>query len=329
MKNQTKANFRAFFNSDRAILMTCIGIALVFWLVVKLSQEYRTGATFSIQYQLPTGKTFISPPPRTLEATIKGTGWDLISNNLQKRERKILVELAELPSQAINSNLLIDKAQRQILADVQVTEVNFDFIFIQIENQSEKRIPVELVQDISYAEQIQLIDSLQLNPDSISITGPLSEVDSISSWPTELVELVEVNESGTHKIALQTPKNAQIHLSPAEVVLQVNVEQFTEKSLFVPVEILNAPDSLVIFPDKIKLSCITGLSHFNDIKSSSFKLVVDLQGIPLNTEKNTVPIQLRRQPSFARAINYQPKSVEFFFVETSLDSLSIPLPIDQ
>ena len=59
MKRKTKDDIRTFFNSDRAILMSCIGIALVFWLLVKLSQSYKTTEDYEISYTLPEGKTFV------------------------------------------------------------------------------------------------------------------------------------------------------------------------------------------------------------------------------------------------------------------------------
>jgi len=104
------------------------------------------------------------------------------------------------------------------------------------------------------------------------------------------------------------------------VTVTLKVEQFTERSLFVPITIKNAPDSLKTFPERAKLSCVVGLSKYNDIDKNSFQLVADLKGIPLNTEKNTIPVLVTKQPDFVRAVNFQPRSVEFFFVETQ-DSL--------
>ena len=58
--------------------MFCIGIALVFWLLVKLSGEYFLEKQVNISYQLPQDKAFSKKPPSDIVARVEGTGWDLL-----------------------------------------------------------------------------------------------------------------------------------------------------------------------------------------------------------------------------------------------------------
>ena len=299
--------------------MVCVGIALIFWLLVKLSQPYNSTETYPLDYTLPSGKTFVSPPPQEVIATLRGRGWDLISNNLYQQKNPIVLELAELPSQAINSTTMIDKIQKTVPSSISITEVNTPFIFIQIENQSEKTVPIKLEANLQYAANIQLMDSLEMQPDSVTITGPLSEVEAITEWPTESLKKSKIAESQTISVPLVAPKNAQLRLSQPQIQLGIKVEEFTEKSIFVPVKVLNAPDSLQVFPRQIKVRCITGLSHFNDINSNSFSIVADLKGIAMDAEKTTVPVEVVKHPPYVRGIQYQPRSVEFRFVETETE----------
>ena len=95
----------------------------------------------------------------------------------------------------------------------------------------------------------------------------------------------------------------------------VEVEQFTEKSLFIKVDVKNAPDSLKIFPERIRLTCVLGLSRYNEIAPEDFALEVDLKNIPLNTVNNTIPILVTKQPNYIDNIKLSDRSVEFFFVK--------------
>lgn len=314
MKVPNKVDIQNFFDSDRAILITCIFIALIFWLLVKLSQTFDTAVDFQIDYNLPTGKSFVATPPTEAKATLKGTGWELIAFYMNDRKSVIEFEIKDVNSQAINAGLLIDKFQATLSNELEVADVDKDFIFVQIESETEKRVPIKLNKNIRLASQFQYADSLRIEPDSIILTGPASEVASIDVWETELLELTEVKKSGNIELPLKASNNKEIHLSQDKIIIRLTVEQFTERSLFVPITVRNAPDSLKTFPEKVKLSCIVGLSKYNDFDKNAFRLIADLKGIPLNTTKNTVPVQLTRQPDFVRAVNFQPKSVEFFFV---------------
>lgn len=320
MKRLTKADLERFYNSDRAILISCIFIALVFWLLVKMSQPFPTTIDYDINYKLPNGKSFVTSPPSNVRATVNGSGWDLISSGFRNRENTIQFELSEMASQSIERNTVIDKIEQTLPNDIVIQDINTDYIFIQMEEESEKKVPIKLTNNIRLSSQFQLADSIVLIPDSIILTGPFTEVAEIEFWETKPLELEEIKKSQEIRLDLKTPQNKEIHLSQDKVMVQVPVEQFTEKSLFVPIQVRNGPDSLKIFPEMVKLSCVVGLSKFNMVNKSSFTLVADLKGIPLNTKKNTVPVKLLQQPDFARSVNYQPKSVEFFFVETVQDS---------
>ena len=326
MKIPNKVDIQHFFDSDRAILIVCIFIALIFWILVKLSLTFSSSNDFQIRYNLPPGKAFVSSPPADVKATLKGTGWDLISYQFKNKANSISFELNDVSSQAINASMVIDKIQETISpTTLLVSDIDMDFIFVQMENEMEVKVPIRLNTDIHLATQSQLADSITIKPDSVIITGPLTETASIEFWDTEVLGLTNLKNDLTVQVPLVAPKNNEIHLSVDSVIVNISVEQFTERSFFVPISIKNAPDSLKTFPETAKLSCLVGFSKYNEINKSSFELVADLKGIALNSEENAIPVLLTKQPPFVRAVNFQPKSVEFFFVDTNRDStLKVP-----
>lgn len=326
MRVPNKVDIQKFFDSDRAILIACIFIALIFWLLVKLSQTFYTTADFQIDYKLPIGKSFAVSPPSAGTTTLKGTGWDLMSYHMNNEVSNINFEVTDVSTQAINAGLIIDKLQQTVSSEIEVADVSIDFIFLQIESETEMKVPIVLNEKIKLAPQFQFADSIRIEPEYIILTGPATEVEAIKYWETEVLELNDLKKDQTVEVALKSSSNKEIHLSQDKIIVNMAVEQFTERTLFVPIEIKNAPDSLKTFPERAKLSCIVGLSKYNAINKNSFQLVADLKGIPLNTEKNTIPVLLTKQPDFVRSVNFQPKSVEFFFVETvEPDSLTLPV----
>ena len=143
MKRLTKADLQRFYDSDRAILIACIFIALVFWLLVKMSQPFPTTIEYDIDYKLPTGKSFVTSPPSNITATVNGSGWDLISSSFRNRISTIQFELSGMASQGIERNTVVDRIRNTLPEDIQIQDINTDYIFIQMENESEKKIPVK------------------------------------------------------------------------------------------------------------------------------------------------------------------------------------------
>ena len=55
-----------------------------------------------------------------------------------------------------------------------------------------------------------------------------------------------------------------LEYTPKRVVLNIPVEEFTQKQLFVPITITDLPDtvSVTLFPNKAKINFMTDLANF-------------------------------------------------------------------
>lgn len=313
--------FQNFFESKRAIQLICFGVALVFWILIKLSKPYRTTQEFALVYDKPPGTTFTVQPPESIIATLNGQGWDLLASYFSGNNRKLSIDLTNsAPRQTYFSTQLISKIS-QTNKDVLISGVNIDLLEINLENEVTKKVPIALASNFEYNSQYQLKEAIRIIPDSITIKGPVSILEQINHWETETWDSKDISGNLEKKLNLVNPDNSLIQIIPSQVNAQLIVEQLTEKALFVPISIKNAPDSLKIFPENIKLSCIVGLSKYNSLAASDFSLEVDLKGIMLNAADNTLPILLTRQPDYIKGVNMNHQSVEFFFVQSNPDSI--------
>lgn len=287
-----------------------------------MSQSFKTDREIAIEYILPDGKTFVETPPKSLFATIEGNGWDLMSNYFSQSKNNILFELPNKSNFTIEGSLMLNKIASQ-MPHLEVVDVSFDYIALNMELEAQKKVPIQFNPQLSFEEQFHLKDSITIKPDSVLISGPHSLLDPIQSWSSEALKLENLRADVNPIIALVKPPTEQLNIQPNSIQATITVEQFTEKSLFIPIRIKNAPDSLTVFPDQVMIKCIVGLSKYKNLTSNDFTLGVDLQGIPLHTENNTLPISISKQPDFVRGIKLNNQSVEFFFVKSIVsDSLS-------
>ena len=310
-----KEELRTFFQSDRAMLMACIGIALFFWLLIKLSKTFNTTFECDIRYNVPEGKTFREYPPSTIIANIRGSGWDLISNFFAGNDPNILLNLSENPQQAFLASQLKTKISNKLASqNIEIVNVNIELLEVQLDEELVKKVPIRFGGTIDFASNYFYRDSLQLQPDSVSITGAVDLLDTLQYWLTEDLDLTNLEEDYQGKVALWQQKGQNIQVHPTEVDLLVPVEQFTEKALFVPISVINAVDSLKVFPESVKLNFRVGLSQFNTVNSDDFVVEVDAQKIA-NSQSTTAALQLKSSPAALRNIKMSPKSVEFYFLK--------------
>lgn len=302
-------------SEDRAILLTCIAIALVFWVLVKLSQTYRTVWEVGLEFRIPDKKAMISPPPRRLEVEIEGTGWELMYEYLIHGVPHLTYDLNVATDQFVNRGQLRNDIMRQMAAaDIKVIEVNFDQISLELEDKISRKIPIRLSSALEFAPEYALQTPPVLQPDSVTVSGPATLIGTYFEWPTDTLRLTNLQAPKTVNVKLALPpQGVQLDISTSSVSLEV--EQFTEKSVFVPLTVKNGRDSLKFFPDRFKLTCVVGLSRYNELTANNFTLEVDLKDIQLNESDNSMPVVLTRKPDFVRNIHFTPASVEFFILK--------------
>ena len=90
---------------ERAVLFTCFGIALTFWLLVKLSKNYQADLVVQVEYQIPDSLAFIETPPATMRVVASGEGWDLLGNYFGLNQRPLVLSAGQDRYLDIDPNL--------------------------------------------------------------------------------------------------------------------------------------------------------------------------------------------------------------------------------
>lgn len=301
---------------DRTVLAICLGFAFFFWLLVKFSKEYTVVRTVALAYELPQGKAFVTPPPESVIVNLTAQGWYFLVAGILGNDYEL--------AYAVPDHTVFSLSPTQIRTDlddlvndkeVAITNLVFDGIRIALEQQEQVLLPVLLYKELSFAEEHHLADSVIINPDSVWITGPASQVSSLTHWATDSLLLDDLSKDYEGQLSLRTPEDG-LRVAPAAVQVKVPVERFTERSIFVDVEVLNPlADSIRLFPDKALIKCVIGLSHYNDLSSKDFRLIADLKKTYIREGKNTVPLELVKYPVYLHNALINPRAIEFFVIK--------------
>ncbi len=300
---------------ERSVLLACIGIALVFWLIVNLARDYTVTTLVAIDYQLPEDELLSEPPQRVLDLTVRGQGWNLLWASLKKTAIELSVSVAELPEGRLSKGDIAKMIERQISSGkLEIIDLNFNATDLQTVKKATKKVPLQLDLAIAFAPGYTAFGPLLQSLDSVLISGPITALDTIDSWTTLPHQKEHISRDFLLSLPLQIPSPPLQLLSEEEVSIQQKVEALTERSVFVPVHILNPPkrDSLSIFPMQIRLKVNVAQSNYHSIQPDSFRLVVDLQSIGQGERSSNLPLLLLQQPSSALSVSFTPKTVEYF-----------------
>lgn len=189
-----------------------------------------------------------------------------------------------------------------------------DTLLLDIGKLDSKVVPVVLSQNIQFKPGYHHDGIYILNPDSIRLTGPETQIRNILSIETQELNLQEVMDSLDIEVNLDfSPYLGQnLKWSADKVGIIAAVEKYTEGSFEVPVLIRNIPDSLEIkiFPKKVSVFYQTGLSKFNQVSSSDFVLSADFNK-SMELGINYMDVEIEQKSKLVRFVRINPVKLEF------------------
>lgn len=292
---------------------TCLVLAALAWLFTNLSNPYNFTVKRVINYKnIPQKRAFHSLQSDTIAITVKGTGWEMLFSEMNDDNKTINVNLRPLD----NSNYISLSSQIKQLnvnnENHDVVDINPDTLYFDFLNRTVKRVPVKLVSDIHYQRQFGQSNSTIIKPAYVTLDGPSNRIDKITEWYTDSLVAENVNETIRAKINLQPSSEGNITIYPKAVEAVVPVDEFTEKTLQIPVKLLNNREyyNVKIFPQKVKVTFITSLKRYAETDENFFEADADLD-LWKNQSYTTLPVKLIRVPAFCKVISIDPPNIDF------------------
>lgn len=319
-----------FLRQDRHVFiyLVCVGIATLFWFLNALSKNYTVDMDFPVRYtNMPKNRVLSNVPPSKFTLQVQAYGFTLLRQKMNVSFSPIyfdvnnftngMMENSKQPRYNIQTNQYLGKIAEQFSSDIRILAIKPDtlnFNFDQIIRRNVKVFPnVELDLERQY-QQSGLIRTI---PDSVEVSGPRALLDTLRFVPTRKQLFRTVSETIRRNVSLEEIEGVEI--ATRRVVLNIPIEEYTESQLLIPVEVSDKPDSVNIklFPNKVKVSFLIGLSRYAEIKPSDFDLAVAWEDIQAG--KSRLKIDSRRLPPFVKSIRLIPEELEFIIEDDRND----------
>lgn len=304
-------------NKERWIFFGCLLMVTFFWVMQKLDRQYLIKQRYNVTYILPDGKVFKRKPLDNILVNLQGKGWDILVKSAKNIGDRIEVELSEDNNQVIYANSIAEKINAKLASnEISVSRIVPGEIRILLEDQMSKRVPIQSNLSITYLEGYFRQDVLHFTPDSIKITGAPDQLAKINSWPTEKLKISNLHNSITNMpIRLSPSENNLVRMSIDQVMLNMKVEEYTDKVLSVPLHVKNADRKVRLLPDRIDIRCTVGISKYESLSPDDIELYLNLDESLMSASSTVAPIAVSKMPVYVRNFTFSPKAANFYFVK--------------
>ena len=297
------------------MFISFVAISFVIWFFKKFSKEYQEEIKMKIELvDIPRSFIISSVSDSTLNLNLKATGFQFLyyyflDNTIQISFQKAIytdnIGQLEIASE-------FNRLQDQLLGDTQILSFFPSKIQITYQSKFAKKVPIvfpKINLDVGYS-----ITRIDLDPDSIIVTGPKNILADIIHVNLNYKNESPINSNFYRKIPIKLKEN-ELSYNFTEVNVEVLVDLFSEKILNIPISVSNFPKNKVLklFPSQVELVFSSSIINLKKIKPSDFQVGFNYDSI--DKEKNTTKIKLLKSPLSASNVRLDPQDVFFLIRE--------------
>jgi hypothetical protein len=309
IKDKTRKRYR------RRILLylSCLLLALGFWFLNILNRAHRFELRSNLQFiNLPEDKALSTKETRTISFTVEGSGWNFIRSRMQLISDTLIVDYRSIQDKEeieLNKLLLDFESQwsrKMKIMNVYPTKINF-----VVERKRIKKVPVDPILNLKFAEGYDLTEKINWYPDSVYISGPYESIKRIKSIKTIPVNLHNLNANNSIDVALDLKLYPNINTKVKTTRINIPVEQYTERIIKINISQRNESVGMITFPSTCILKFKVALSNYNTIIEQSFKVIAE----PNHDLKNRLRLKVLTSPRSIKDLQIIPETVEYMIVK--------------
>ena len=297
------------------MFISFVFISFVIWFFAKFSREYQEEIKMKIEIvDIPTSIIISSASDLFLNLNLKATGFQFLYYYFLDNTIKISFQNAVYKNNLGYLEIAseFNRLQDQLLGDTQILSFFPSKIEINYKPEFSKKVPILIPKfnlDLGYS-----ITKINLTPDSIIVTGLEDVLADINHIDLNFKDESPIKSNFIEKIPIKLKDN-ELNYNYTEVNVEVLVNLFSEKTINVPISVLNSPKNTVfkLFPSQVELVFSSSINNLKNIKLSDFKVGFNYDSI--DKEKNIAEISLLKSPLGLDNVRLNPQDVFFLIRE--------------
>lgn len=266
-------------------------LAVLLWVVVTADQP--TTGWFPVPLEIvvtdPNYQLRSDDLPAEVEVRFAGPGRDLLDIALRRPTLRLAINDVEdeVEARALEPRMVQLPGQMAVNAlDVRPAAVQLQFTRVET-----KTVPIRATISSELGDDYAIVDTLEANPGTVRLTGPVGQLQSITSVATEAFTLTPEDSVVNELVAIDTTELAGIQLSAREIAITGRIDRVVERSLVgVPVDV---GPGIGILPRAVDVTLTGPASVVEEISPEFFRVVISIAEIPTRIPSGGVIVPLR------------------------------------
>jgi YbbR domain-containing protein len=305
---------RSTFTKREKVMVVGVAylLAVGLWFMVNMDREFTY--TFKLPVvlgELPENQALLQTIPESVQVTVNGTGWNLMS---------LAGDLPTIVLDVRRAEVDVLTAVRDLIGSVNsltVVRVQPFLLTVRLDERITKRVPVTSNLSIEFRNRYAQVGPTRLFPDSIDVAGAKAILDTIRSWPTKVSDIDGVRESLDLTLALKDAPYI-LQLSHNQVRIEADVAEYTEGEARIPIRVRGQPrhQDVVFSPASVVVKYDVPIDEY----SRSLSQVLFTAYVPYMTTRGdstgfVIP-QIERAESALniRIRSHQPRTVSYYHI---------------
>lgn len=300
-------------------------LSLGFWILQSMNEEYETEISIPVRYKdIPADIAFAQSPPEKISVSIKDKGNVLLNYSIGRSFSPIEVVYSDARNKdgviVVSNQEIEGQIQKQLFSTTVLNNFTPTSIEVKTNVRKQKKVPVRFVGSILPYDGYGVSDKITISPASISIFSTQSVLDSIDEVRTTNLVVKNAKKTVSRNLALENISG--VTLEQLTVTATIPIEEFTEKTLDIPVVCTGIPHNFIVrtFPPSVKVNCNIPLSKYQSLTEDNFSIRIKFEDLEQHLT-GSIPIELEKKPDWIQKYSMIPDKIEFIIeqVSTSYD----------
>ncbi len=277
---------------------------------------YTSSAVFELNFvNTPKDFLLVDATKNEIDVKLRASGFQLFGFNI--KNKKVDIDISNLLQSDdrpfIPADVYRRQIEKQLPNSMTLLEMDDSAIYFDFKELKTKELPVKPRIRLNLAQNYLLDGEMQVEPDTITIRGPVNEVDTIEVVQTNILDLSNLTADFSREATIKRPpKLVNTTFSRTRVLIKGKVARFSEKVIKVPVKVINLPDRTEIrtFPDQVSILVKGKIEVLKSIEASDFQIIGDFGEAGSGTT-NILPITIAKKPKELYSASLSETEVEF------------------
>lgn len=258
--------------------------AIAMWGFVSMSGSYETMVELPVYVELPGGLTLTQELPPTLRVLVRASGWSQLKTMFVEDPALVLrpVGRGVVPNgKVVYGQRELSDRLRASLPDASALTFYPDSLTLAFGRTTSKKVPIEAHVIIQPRPGFQVIGNPWCEPDSVTLTGAPSVLDSLSSWPTSTVTIPDVHGAVSQIANLSDSLRMLIQLQPRWVEIQADVQEIGERvfpdiPLIDRVTLSDSTRRVILRPDRVEVLLRGGVRDLSRLDPLTIRAYIEV-----------------------------------------------------